>query len=374
MSIGKVDAVFNDKNIANYYIKKYGFRDIRVSNNVNEKNEGELDKYYFATLKEQSILISILNKAYANLNITTLQKIQEKWFGSYNSSTTLTKEEEYYLFEKKVKMCIVDNFEPLSKVKNNRPENFISDLINEIKLESNISFEYIFTQNFEESYKLLNENKCEVIPFVENSYNKLDKYSFTKPYLSLSMVAIGKKDKEFFSDLSELKNKKISILSTLNISDELKIKYPNLKIVKVKDSNEALELLKSNQVYAHLTFYPIAKDIVLKNNGDNLKIIGRLVKTVDISMLTKKENEILNSILDKLLLNISPTKINALINKWSDVKIKKVIDYGFIFKLLILFFLILIFGYWRYRIIKNSKEEFEAIFKFSKDGIVIGHL
>jgi PAS domain S-box-containing protein len=394
LSLGKIDAIISDKNIARYYIKKYGFRNIKVANDIIEENDEHLDKYYFATLKKNSILISILNKAYLNTNIEDIENLQKKWFGSgIIGKSIFNFQEQKYLDQKElIKMCLFPNFIPLSGIENNQPQGIVSDIINELKYKTNLDFQLVKTKNLKETFEALQTKHCEFIPTVEYSEKNKKIYNLTKPYLSIPYVAIGKKDKEFFSDISELKGKKVSIVSYTSLVKQLKKKYPSIQIISVNSIDEGLELVKQNKVYVHLTLYPIAKFYIAKASNSDLKIIGRLLKPLQLSVASIKDDFLLSSVLQKSINTLSQVKIDSILNNWTEVKIKKVINYDFVYKVLMAIAAIILLGVWRYSVLKNKnkeinrinkelyaskkeilkkKEEFEAVFMYSKDGIAI---
>ncbi|QKF82948.1 transporter substrate-binding domain-containing protein [Halarcobacter ebronensis] len=392
LSMGKIDIFMNDRNIANYYIKKYGYTNIKVANQVNESENEELDKYYFATLKEQSILISILNKAYMNVSIDLLNKLQDRWFGKIRNQVFNLSEQEYLDKKAKIRMCVFPKSMPVSDVNKENVEGIISDILKELYENVQLEFELIQTDSFKTTFDYLKEGKCEVLPTVEYSKKNRDKYNLTSPYLNLPYVAIGKSDKAFFSDLLELKDKTISVVSYTSLIKALKEQYPSIKIRTVNSVEEGLDLVKSGEVYAHLTLYPIARYYKAKSSYSSLKIIGRLIEPLKLSIAVIKSEPILLGIIQKSIDTIPKSKIDNIVNNWTEVKIQKVQDYSLLLKILIVIFVLILLGVWRYKILKETneeitsindelhksqselikqKEEFEAIFRYSKDGIAI---
>jgi len=394
LSMGEVDVVLNDRNIANYYMKKYGYSNLKISNQIIQNDEKELDKYYFAALKKESILISILNKAYINLDIKTLEKIQEKWFGTKKDSQLIftINEQNYLDTREKIKMCILPGLTTFSDIKDGKATGIVSDILNEIKNNTNLSFEIVESKNFKETFNNLKEKRCDFLPSVEYSEKNSEDFKLTQPFLEIPYVAVGKSDKKFFSDLSELEGKKISVVAYTSLIKELKEKYPSIEIIPVDSVEEGLDLVKNGKVYIYLTLYPIAKFQIAKQSYDGLKIIGRLVKPLQISIASQKGDEVLASILQKTIKMVSPTKLNSIVNSWTAVKVEKVFNYNFVFKILAAMLLLIALGVWRYLVLKRTnkeiksinfllsksrkqlrkqKEEFEAIFRYSKDGIAI---
>jgi|GEM_PF-690611 len=393
LSMGKVDAILNDENIANYYIKKYGFTNLKTSHKVIKEDNTKIDKYHFATLKKNSILISILNKAYANMDVKELNHLQSKWFGYDKKESIFSIKEQKYLEENlPIYVCVLPDLPPVTNMENGKPQGIVADILNELRYKTDIEFEYINTKTFSESLQALSENRCDIIPTLEYSSKRESTYELTKPYMDISYVAVGKSDKEFFSDISELNGKKVSILSHTSIIDNLKKKNPSVEFVKVKNIKEGFDLVNEEKVYAHLTLYPIAKFYTTKYYNQELKIIGRLIKPLKISMGVKKGDEVLLSIMQKAIDSTSKTKISNIINRWTELKIEKVINYEFLSKVFAGIFLIIMLGIWRYKLLKDTnkeislineelkssqkeiikqKEEFEAIFRYSKDGIAI---
>ena len=57
------------------------------------------------------------------------------------------------------------------------------------------------TKTLGETFAALKNDKCDFLPTVEFSQRNRDNYNVLEPYLEIPYVAIGKEDKEFFSDL-----------------------------------------------------------------------------------------------------------------------------------------------------------------------------
>ncbi len=105
LSLGKIDAIVNSDNVAKYYIKKYGYGTLKVSNPVKEQFGSRLDDHHFASHKDNQILISIINKAYDNTSLEEIEKLHKKWFGSFSINPLIftNEEHEYILTKKKCK-------------------------------------------------------------------------------------------------------------------------------------------------------------------------------------------------------------------------------------------------------------------------------
>lgn len=394
LSLGKIDAIMNDGLIANYTIKKHGFTNLTVGNYVLEGNNASLDEYHFAALKNQAILISILNKSYLNMNINLLDKLQNKWFGnlSLERESFFNLEELKYLSHvTTIKACILSNIIPLSHIENGKPQGIVADILMELQKSMDVPFSFIKVNQYSNMRALIAQNKCDIVPIME--YQKKDFVdNLSSPYLDISYVAVGKSDKKFFSDLRELKNIKVSVVQGTLKSEEIKAKYPLITTVSVKNTEEGLKLVKNADVYMHLDLYPVAKYYTSKYENEEFKIIGRLVQTLKLSVATKKENTLLTSIVEKSLKKISKTKIDTIVKKWTEIEVYNVLNYTLLYQIVAVALVLIALGVWRYQLLKNKnseiklineelkasqkellqqKEEFEAVFRESKDGIAI---
>ncbi|RXJ56214.1 hypothetical protein CRV04_09210 [Candidatus Marinarcus aquaticus] len=394
LSVGKIDAIMNDGFIANYTIIKNGFMNLKVGKFVLERSNSSLDDYYFATLKSQAILISILNKAYMNTDINLLNKLQHKWFGNMlekGESLFNLAELEYLSDVRSINACILANVIPLSHIENGKPQGIVADILFELQKIMDVPFSFIEVNHYSNTRQLIQDKKCNIIPIMEYEKKSLSD-NLTSPYLDMSYVAVGKSDKKFFSDLSELKNITISVVQGTLKSEEIKNKYPSVETVTVQNTEEGLALVNSKKVYMHLDLYPVAKYYISKYEDEEFKIIGRLEQTLKLSMATQKENRVLASVIEKSLNQISKTKIDTIVKKWTEIEVRKVVNYKLLYQIIAGALVLIVLGVWRYRLLKNTnreiklinkelqasqgkllrqKEEFEAVFKESKDGIAI---
>lgn len=77
---GKVFATVEQKEIAQYFIKKFGFHDLRLSQWIDNTDLQKTSSMHFAVLKINPVLYQILIKAQNDIPPEALESLNEKWF------------------------------------------------------------------------------------------------------------------------------------------------------------------------------------------------------------------------------------------------------------------------------------------------------
>lgn len=104
---GKVFATVEQKEIAEYFIKKFGFHDLQLSQWIENTELQKTSSMHFAVLKNNPILYQILIKAQHNIPPETLRALHQKWFSREGrelgrEDVGLTPDERRFLKDKKI--------------------------------------------------------------------------------------------------------------------------------------------------------------------------------------------------------------------------------------------------------------------------------
>ena len=306
----------------------------------------------------------------------------------------LTNIQKEYLKQKgEIKICIHPNLMPFERINNGKYIGISSDIIKIIEQKLQIPFKLVKTDNWEQSLFKIKTNKCDILPLVIKTKDRAKYLNFTDPWYQVPLFLLSKVGENFLDDVNKLKDKRVAIVEKSPLLEQIEIKYPSLKLVKVKSIQEGIKRTQQGDVYGLIDSSPIINYELDTNHINDLTIIGKLEEKIDIRIASKKDQIILNEILNKALKTISEESKNEIVYKWSNIKKDLIVDYKLLSQ--IVFFLIVILlvtFYWNLKLkeeitnrkkieeeLKQSEEKFKALFNsapiflnaFDKDGKII---
>lgn len=167
----KIDAIINGKSVANYYITKYGYVNLKISNPIENSSIIGKNTFHFAALKDQPELISIINKRFQAISVEKLEGLQQKWFGSLSKyQYSFNQKEQNYLRSEYINICVQNGLYPYIKVSNNKLVGILADLFNPIFNKYQTKYNLLKIDSSSDLFKKIKGGQCDVvIPFLEEN-------------------------------------------------------------------------------------------------------------------------------------------------------------------------------------------------------------
>ena len=289
-----------------------------------------LDKFKTNTVSavnsNKKILHSILTKTLNSISYKDKLKIINKWTNEIEEDfpkfeNLLSSEEKSYLEEiKSIKVQSEKDWAPYNFIKDNETKGFSNDYLRIVGKLLNKKIEFVKGYSWNDYVSMLKNKKIDIISNMVITDERKKDFIFTDNILFGSFKSIFSNEKKIYSNLSELKNKKIGLVNGYYEEEIIKNYYPDI-IVKKFDSNiKLIEALLNNDVDAI-----IGNEIVLK-----YQLIENFITTIisvrllndnfplkSVRMGFHKENKILKSIIDKAITFIPKNEINQLRYKWT---------------------------------------------------------
>jgi polar amino acid transport system substrate-binding protein len=314
------DLAYGLKDVLEYNINKHLIPNLKISNNIDDEKFG----FYFTYNKNNSILKSIIYKAEKLISKTELEELQLKWFNkialtqSNSKNYLFTPDELDYLAKKKsISICVDPKFMPYEQItKEGHYVGIISDIINQLSQNTNIQFDLNITKSFTESFELVKNKRCDILPFAVQTIQREPFFNFTQPYLKFPTV-IATKDSEFFiNSLKEIENKKIGMIKGYALIELVKYKYPNINIIEVKDTEEGLEKVNKNEIYAFVGSLPSITYARQKNSMQDIRITGKVSENLLARIAIRNDDQMLLNILNKSINSLKEEDKERITNKW----------------------------------------------------------
>ena len=257
-----------------------------------------------------------LTESKKDLNDFLFDEISKK-----DKKLSLSDEEIKYLKDNPIlKVHNFDSLPPYNFTLNNYPKGFVIDYIQLVGKVLGVKIEFIQNKSLKESFDMLENNQLDILPNIAISDERKKTIDFTNYSLVNFQISLGVNKQSDIKSLSDLKNKKVSVVENFFLEDILKKEYPNIKLYKTKNTEEAIEAVASNKADAVIHNLSTIEYLINKNWLSNLKTIvlkdDNIQTIVPLHLGVKKDNLVLKSILEKANQNISEKDTRNLVDKW----------------------------------------------------------
>ncbi len=345
------DLAYGLKDVLEYNINKHLISNLKISNNIDDEKFG----FYITFNKENKILKSIIHKAEKLISNSELEELNQKWFNKivqtqFNGKNFLfSKDEVDYLDKKKnISICVDPNFLPYEKItKEGKYVGIISDIIKQLSQNTNIKFELNVTKSWNESFEMVKNKECDILPFAVQTNSREAFFNFTQPYLKFPIV-VATKDSEFFiNSLKDIENEKIGLIKDYALVEILKYKYPNINIVEVENTKEGLDKVNKKEIYAFVDSLPSITYARQKNNIQDIRIAGKISEDLLARIAVRNDEQILLNILNKSINSLKDEEKDRITAKWitivkekqfnSELLIQIISSIVFIFVVIVIF-------------------------------------
>ena len=257
-----------------------------------------------------------LTESKIDLNDFLFDEISKK-----DKKLSLSDEEIKYLKDNPIlKVHNFDSLPPYNFTLNNYPKGFVIDYIQLVGKVLGVKIEFIQNKSLKESFDMLENNQLDILPNIAISDERKKTIDFTNYSLVNFQISLGVNKQSDIKSLSDLKNKKVSVVENFFLEDILKKEYPSIKLYKTKNTEEAIEAVASNKADAVIHNLSTIEYLINKNWLSNLKTIvlkdDNIQTIVPLHLGVKKDNLVLKSILEKANQNISEKDTRNLVDKW----------------------------------------------------------
>ena len=317
---GKADVGYGLKDVLKYNINKHLISNLKITNNIDDDKFG----FFITFNKENELLKNIVDKVQSSITKKEIEELNQKWFKEISKTIKdgenflLNKDELTFLeTKKKITMCVDPNFLPYEKITNEGDYvGIIADIINQISKNTNIKFELINTKSFGESYNLVKNKNCDILPFAVQTTSRDSLFNFTQSYLNFPIVIATKNSEFFINSLKEIQDKRVGMIKGYALVELSKFYYPNLNIVEVKDTKEGLEKVNNNELYGFIDTLPSIVYEKERNSNLDIKISGKIPEEISAKIAIRKDEPILLDILNKSINSLKEEDKDRITNKW----------------------------------------------------------
>ena len=375
ISFGKADAMLDLTTVINYYKNKHHISDVVLGGTLGW--EGGTLPIKIGIRDDWPELVSILNKALAQLSEEEISNLENKWL--FNISTdnknliNLTKEEKKWISSNSVTVGVEEWAPVIFSQGGNAADGITGDILKLIAVRTGLKFE-IINDLWDPLLKQFKEKKIDLLPATYYTDERAKYGLFSEPYYKMLDYLYIKEDNKNIKSMEDLNGKKVAIPKGFGTIPKVRKKFPNITIIETVDMADSVQKVLSGQVDA-LFDGQIAVEYHLQENLiRGLKgIPQKSFKAASLYFFSHIKKPILRDILNKALKSIPTYEVNQIKAKWlletekkkqqfdliQEKKDIKLIDILPVKEILIglLLFTIIFYFIWKYQI-KSTKKDF----------------
>ncbi|MCW8997898.1 MAG: transporter substrate-binding domain-containing protein, partial [Kangiellaceae bacterium] len=314
----KADLLFDSYEVISYILMRQQITDIVAFKGL----EGDaVNPIHIAVRKEIPQLLGIINLGIASVTNVEKEALLKKWnilpSELISKQIKLTVDEVRWLGRNNKLVFAGDpDWLPFEGV--DSKGNYIgivSEFVEMIEEMLSIKVEVVNTSSWDETIELLQEEKIDF-----SSASSTFRYDFpvvrSNKYLSTPFVMVAKDIEGYVDDISQVIDKRITLLRDYQASIELQRLYPNKEFDLVTTTNDGLRKLSNGETDIVICLLPLANYQINVNGYDNLKVVGRTEFTTSLTFVLTDKNKQFVSIINKVLANVSTREKQAYISKW----------------------------------------------------------
>ncbi|MBE0496602.1 MAG: transporter substrate-binding domain-containing protein [Campylobacterales bacterium] len=354
---GKIDGYLDIQPVLHYYLNRYFSHELKISLPLQFPYQS-LFNYHIGVHKDSPLLRSILDKALHALSPQTILNLQQKWIGD-TLSPTLSKQllmgpnVQHFLSDLyTLKLGIDTSWPPFDFVDAaGRHRGIVKEIIDVIFLESlGITPLPITTPKWKQHIDAIEAYEIDVISGIVKSEERAQKMLFTKPYLTMPLMVLGRLDGKSIDSLKDIEGETVGIVNGY-VTREILHKYPSITPRSFPDLKSGLIALSRGEIEYFFDGLAAMNYTIRTEGITNLKLLGQTGENYALSFGVRKDWPELVEALDYVIETTPQQTINHILSPWIRMDVQSTIDYSLAWKSVVIFTFIIVFiVYWNRRL------------------------
>lgn len=382
VQFGEADAWIDNYPTSRFLIDSHHLNNLKLGSEIEGIAGYKSASYHIGVRKDIPILRDILQKTMDEVSPEEMQRLGEKWriYSQKVRQLKLTREEQEWLENNRVLRVGFDSKSPpiVFTGADGEFKGIGRDYMALLSEILGLSLRYIGPQNRKTSIEALQSGKIDLIPVVSKTATVEEQLLLTGSYLQLPLVIVTGQQVAFISDMAELKEKVVAVMSHSAAHEIVSQKHPEIKLLPVETILDGLEAVRKGNVFGFIGSLPCCSHGIVRKNVGGLKISGETPYNVNFSIGVRKDNVILAGLLQKALDSIPEEKKLEISNRWVSVIYELGFDYSLLGKILVpvtVIIILLIFWNWqlnrmvavRTTALKRREEQYRNIVESTQD-------
>lgn len=221
-----------------------------------------------------------------------------------------------------VEFAFSPEWKPFEITDNGTYSGIANEFLEIISNKTGLQFKGVYHDNWESCLVSIKSKKVQLIPCLFKTPERESFLEFTQFYAESPTVIVTRRDYPYAQNLDYFNGKKLAMAKSYSNTEFVEDNYPDIEIVYVNNSKEAIELLSTGEVDGTVENLPVISYYIYYEGYQNLKVAApvRRFQSDELYMAVHKDDAILRSIIDKVFDVIYPREKNEIFAKWISVK------------------------------------------------------
>ena len=339
VSQGRVDAYIGSLAVATYLLEKHSITNLKVIG----KAPFEASGLSIGVRNDWPELLTILDKALNDITAREHIEIRRRWISlkaplpeSDHIAIELSADEQAWLNRhKKIRLGIDPAWPPIEFISElGEYQGISSEYMNHLSKLLAVKMSPMKTLSWAEVIEGVKAKKIDLLPALGRTESREQYLNFTEPYLSFPLVIFTRNDAAYINNLEDLKGKQILVVEAGYMHDILRQNHPDIPLMPVSDTEEALQLLVQGKGDAFVSNLMVATYVIAQRGFTNLKVAAPTQYTHDLHIGVRKDWPELIPILQKALDTLTAEQKTAFLQKWMAIRYDLSVNYTLLWQVI----------------------------------------
>ncbi len=282
--------------------------------------------YYTASSKENHELIPTVNRGLRAIRDEERKQLEDKWIVKTAREipadliVLLTDKERDFL--SKTKQITVHNemdWAPFNFNEKGTSKGFSIDYMKLLAQKTGLEIQFVHGPSWDEFLEMMKSGKLDLMLNIAKSPEREQYLEFTPPYVEMIQMLYTRDDFPTVTSIEDLYGKRFAVPTGFYLHEVLK-KYPQIQIVEVENTTEAIHAVSIGKADALFDLMPVVNYIIAQLQITNLKVGEELgiieSKPIPLHVAVRKDLKVLAGILEKGMALITDTETRILHDRW----------------------------------------------------------
>lgn len=297
---------------------------------------------------------------YERLNIAPpLSEAQlEGFIYQSNAALRLTPEEQSWLEDNPViKLGIDRDFAPYEWINSKgNYQGLAAEYIQLLQAKLGVEFDIIDDKPWHEIIAMAQRGELDMLSCLHMSPERSEYLLFSQPFITNPVVIVNANRFGYIGHLDNLRGKTVAVEKSYHVQENLARNYPDITLIFTETTLEALKKVSTGEADAYVGDAAYANYAIKQANLINLQFSGQTQQYNAYRMGINPLHPQLQTIINKVLTNISVDERQRIEQTWMGLTIKNGISQSTLLKILLtIAVIILLFVFWVFRLKQSGQ-------------------